>query len=199
MSVSAPQIIAWREAIRALRESFEYGSRCERLWLLGAAFAAFAALDRECEVERDAFSFPLLRDGRVDGETIHKVCLYGASVGELILSSQPLPDALESGWTLLPAPPITITTSETMQVGTKPDTTSQVTWMQSVVDPAAEEHARADATQFFIEQMRDAVKTGAEAWLEKLEACGPAVLCGTGEPADLPVAVDRGSDGVDPV
>lgn len=116
----------------------------------------------------EGFSYPVLHDALADTETIYAVRWHDVSLGELMLDLEP--DALGgSGWTFLPAAPIALPGRVVLPVGPSPDTESKLEWLQTVLDPAALQQARAETAGLCEQQLHLGIEHGAKAWLEALE------------------------------
>ncbi|MHB1835214.1 MAG: hypothetical protein ACYCXW_09630, partial [Solirubrobacteraceae bacterium] len=150
----------WQQAVGALREGLEGGDEPQQIALLEQTLAAFRALDdgrAPIDATNDSFSWDLRRDGLSDGGVLYEVLWHGAPLGELILSTQPLPHALDMlGWTFTPGPPLALPGQLVVVVADppSPSTSDLIAWLRSIVDPGTIVRARLQVMRFCLDRVR---------------------------------------------
>lgn len=173
-------IHGWQETAASLQEAIERPDRARTTTPLAEALAAFRLLDDGSEPTDHApatFQWQLRHDGLTDGQLIYEVCWHRAPLGDLTLSIQPLPDALESpGWTFTPRPPVALPRRLVVAVGDAPDPTDLISWLHSLVDPDAQRRARLHVAHFCLDRLRLASSSNAAAWLGQLQAPPSSLL-----------------------
>ena len=171
---------AWQEAVGALREGLEGGDEPQQLALLEQTLAAFRALDdgrAPTDATNNSFSWDLRRDSLSDGGVLYEVLWHGAPLGELILSTQPLPDALDMlGWTFTPGPPLALPGQLVVVVADSPSTSDLIAWLRSIVDPGTIVRARLQVMRFCLDRLRLASGSEPGVWLEQLQAPESSLL-----------------------